>query len=142
MNITAYGRQRLFDFNLFGTVKEAQMNSGETSVMYESSIFFWGVDIYLLILVVRMTIHINRSFYSLDLTDSFGKEIKTITTAVSQSKKDYQAVLFTLMRNQLFQLPLTSNVLDSGILHVPINWIPPTLQVTDYLFQSYKRSQN
>ena len=40
MNITAYGRQRLFDFNLFGTVKEAQMNSGETSVMYESSIFF------------------------------------------------------------------------------------------------------
>lgn len=92
MNITAYGRQRLFDFNLFGTVKEAQMNSGETSVMYESSIFFWGVDIYLLILVVRMTKHINRSFHSLDLTDSFGKEIKTITTAVSQSKKDYQAV--------------------------------------------------
>ena len=89
MNITAYGRQRLFDFNLFGTVKEAQMNRAETSVMYESSIFFWGVDIYLLILVVRMTIHINRSFYSLDLTDSFGKEIKTITTAVSQSKKDY-----------------------------------------------------
>ena len=72
-----------------------------------------------------MTIHINRSFYSLDLTDSFGKEIKTITTAVSQSKKDYQAVLFTLMRNQLFQLPLTSNVLDSGILHVRINWLPP-----------------
>ena len=37
------------------------------------------VDIYLLILVVRMTIHNNRSFHSLDLTDSFGKEVKTIT---------------------------------------------------------------
>lgn len=79
MNITAYGLQRVFNFNLFGTVKEAQMNSGETSVMYESSIFCLGVDIYLLILVVRMTIHNNRSFHSLDLTDSFGKEVKTIT---------------------------------------------------------------
>lgn len=79
MNITAYGLQRVFNFNLFGTVKEAQMNSGETSVMYESSIFCRGVEIYLLILVVRMTIHNNRSFHSLDLTYSFGKEVKTIT---------------------------------------------------------------
>ena len=30
-----------------------------------------------------MTVHNNRSFHSLDLTDSFGKEIKTITTEIS-----------------------------------------------------------
>ena len=32
-----------------------------------------------------MTIHINRSFNTLDLTDSFGKEIKTIATKISDA---------------------------------------------------------
>ena len=74
-----------FWFYSFPPVEEAQMNSGETSVMYESSIFCWGVDIYLLIFVVPMTIHINRSFNTPDLTDSFGKEIKTIATKISDA---------------------------------------------------------
>ena len=74
-----------FWFYSFPPVEEAQMNSGETSVMYESSIFCWGVDIYLFISVVRMTIHINRSFNTLDLTDSSGKEVKTTTTKISDA---------------------------------------------------------
>ena len=32
-----------------------------------------------------MTIDINRSFNTLDLTDSFGKEIKTTTTKISDA---------------------------------------------------------
>ena len=32
-----------------------------------------------------MTIHINRSFNTLDLTDSFGKEVKTTTTKISDA---------------------------------------------------------
>ena len=32
-----------------------------------------------------MTIHINRSFNTLDLTDSSGKEVKTTTTKISDA---------------------------------------------------------
>ena len=39
----------------------------------------------MLIFVVPMTIHINRSFNTPDLTDSFGKEIKTIATKISDA---------------------------------------------------------
>ena len=75
-----------FWFYSFPPVEEAQMNSGETSVMYESSIFCWGVDIYLFILVVRMTIDINRSFLKYPWPDrQFWKRNKNNNTKISDA---------------------------------------------------------
>ena len=75
-----------FWFYSFPPVEEAQMNSGETSVMYESSIFCWGVDIYLFILVVRMTIDVNRSFSKYTWPDrQFWKRNKNNNTKISDA---------------------------------------------------------
>ena len=75
-----------FWFYSFPPVEEAQMNSGETSVMYESSIFCCGVDIYLFILVVRMTIDINRSFLKYPWPDrQFWKRNKNNNTKISDA---------------------------------------------------------